>query len=146
MLYVANWTLVSLLLGLWSLAAWAFHGVVVWALTKAPSLTSPAGDLSSIPVPAWLLQFLPVEAIQSLIVGLTETWTWVSVVLQAAPSVAAGVTALTWAVWGLGAAVLVALGAGVHIAAALWARRSRGEARFGAKAGPALPRLSRPSL
>lgn len=132
MLYIANWTLVTLLLGLWSLAAWAFHGVVVWALTTAPSLTGPAGDVSSIPVPAWLMQFLPIGAIQGLIVGLTETWTWLSAFLQAAPSVASGVTAVTWTVWGLGAAVLIALGAGIHIAVALWDRRSRGPARLSA--------------
>ena len=130
MLYIANWTLVTLLLGLWSLAAWAFHGVVVWAVTKAPSLTGPAADLSSVPVPAWLMQFLPIEAVQALIVGLTETWTVLAGFLQAAPSIATGVTALTWAVWGLGSAVLVAVGVGVHICVSLWGRRKLGSAKL----------------
>ena len=130
MLYIANWTLVTLLLGLWSLAAWAFHGVVVWAVTKAPSLTGPAADLSSVPVPAWLMQVLPIEAVQALIVGLTETWTVLAGFLQAAPSIATGVTALTWAVWGLGSAVLVAVGVGVHICVSLWGRRKLGSAKL----------------
>ncbi len=130
MLYIANWTLVTLLLGLWSLAAWAFHGVVVWAVTKAPSLTGPAADLSSVPVPAWLMQFLPIEAVQALIVGLTETWTMLAGFLQAAPSIATGVTALTWAVWGLGSAVLVAVGVGVHICVSLWVRHKLGSAKL----------------
>lgn len=129
MLYIANWTVVTLLIALWSLAAWAFHGVVVWAVTMAPSLTGPAADLSSVPVPAWLLQFLPIEAIQGLIVALTETWTLLAGFLQAAPSVATGVTAVTWTVWGLGSAVLLAVGVGIHLCVSLWARRSMGAAR-----------------
>ncbi len=129
MLYIANWTFVTLLIALWSLAAWAFHGVVVWAVTMAPSLTGPAADLSSVPVPAWLLQFLPIEAIQGLIVALTETWTLLAGFLQAAPSVATGVTAVTWTVWGLGSAVLLAVGVGIHLCVSLWARRSMGAAR-----------------
>ena len=132
MLYIANWTLVMLLFALWSLAAWAFHGVVVWALTVAPSLTGPATDLSSVPMPAWLLQFLPVEAIQGLIVALTETWTLLAGFLQAAPSVASGVTAVTWTVWGVGSAVLLAVGVGIHLCVSLWARRSTGAARLSA--------------
>ena len=130
MLYIANWTFVTLLIALWSLAAWAFHGVVVWAVTKAPSLTGPAADLSSVPVPAWLLQFLPVEAIQGLIVALTETWTLLAGFLQAAPSVATGVTAVTWTVWGLGSAVLLAVGVGIHLCVSLWRRRSIGAAKL----------------
>ena len=46
MLYIANWSIVLLLFALWSLAAWAFHGLVVWAVTVAPTLTGPAADLS----------------------------------------------------------------------------------------------------
>ena len=130
MLYIANWTFVTLLIALWSLAAWAFHGVVVWAVTKAPSLTGPAADLSSVPVPAWLLQFLPIEAIQGLIVALTETWTLLAGFLQAAPSVATGVTAVTWTVWGLGSAVLLAVGVGIHLCVSLWRRRSIGAAKL----------------
>ena len=49
MLYIANWSIVLLLFALWSLAAWAFHGLVVWAVTVAPTLTGPAADLSSVP-------------------------------------------------------------------------------------------------
>ena len=126
MLYIANWTIVMLLFALWSLAAWAVHGVVVWAVTMAPSITGPAADLSSVPVPAWLLQFLPVEAIQGLIVTLTETWALLAGWLQAAPSVATGVSAVTWTVWGLGSAVLLAVGVGIHLCVSLWNRRSTG--------------------
>ena len=111
MLYIANWSIVLLLFALWSLAAWAFHGLVVWAVTVAPTLTGPAADLSSVPVPAWLLQFLPVEAVQGLIVALTDTWALLAGFLQAAPSVATGVSVVSWTVWGLGSAVLLAVGA-----------------------------------
>ena len=81
MLYIANWTLVTLLLGLWSLAAWAFHGVVVWAVTKAPSLTGPAADLSSVPVPAWLMQFLPSMCAMGLLNLCTAGICWRSMLM-----------------------------------------------------------------
>lgn len=129
MLYIANWAIVLLLFALWSLAAWAFHGLVVWAVTVAPTLTGPAADLSSVPVPAWLLQFLPVEAVQGLIVALTDTWALLAGFLQTAPSVATSVSVVTWTVWGLGSAVLLAVGAGIHLCVSLWARRSTGAAR-----------------
>ena len=130
MLYIANWSIVLLLFALWSLAAWAFHGLVVWAVTVAPTLTGPAADLSSVPVPAWLLQFLPIEAVQGLIVALTDTWALLAGFLQAAPSVATGVSVVTWTVWGLGSAVLVAVGVGVHICVSLWGRRKLGSAKL----------------
>ena len=130
MLYIANWSIVLLLFALWSLAAWAFHGLVVWAVTVAPTLTGPAADLSSVPVPAWLLQFLPIEAVQGLIVALTHTWALLAGFLQAAPSVATGVSVVTWTVWGLGSAVLVAVGVGVHICVSLWGRRKLGSAKL----------------
>ena len=129
MLYIANWSIVLLLFALWSLAAWAFHGLVVWAVTVAPTLTGPAADLSSVPVPAWLLQFLPIEAVQGLIVALTDTWALLAGFLQAAPSAATGVSVVTWTVWGLGSAVLLAVGVGIHLCVSLWARRSTGAAR-----------------
>ena len=47
----------------------------------------------------------------------------------AAPSVATGVSVVTWTVWGLGSAVLLAVGAGIHLCVSLWARRSTGAAR-----------------
>ena len=130
MLYIANWSIVLLLFALWSLAAWAFHGLVVWAVTVAPTLTGPAADLSSVPVPAWLLQFLPIEAVQGLIVALTDTWALLAGFLQAAPSVATGVSVVSWTVWGLGSAVLVAVGVGVHICVSLWGRRKLGSAKL----------------
>ena len=55
--------------------------------------------------------------------------------LQAAPALAGGVTVATWAIWGIGSALLVLLGAGLHLFIALWRRRGGGS---GPNAGRAL--------
>jgi len=46
--------------------------------------------------------------------------------LQAAPALAGGLTVATWVIWGLGSALLVLLGAGLHLLVAMW-RRCGGE-------------------
>lgn len=43
--------------------------------------------------------------------------------LQAAPTLAGGVTVATWVVWGIGSVLLVLLGAALHLLIALWRRR-----------------------
>ena len=50
----------------------------------------------------------------------------VQAVLEAVPALAGAVTFLAWALWGLGAVVLVALAAGIHILIALAQRRGGG--------------------
>ena len=46
--------------------------------------------------------------------------------LEAVPALAGAVTFLAWALWGLGAVVLVALAVGIHILIALAQRRGGG--------------------
>mgnify|MGYP000146666367 CR=1 FL=1 len=56
--------------------------------------------------------------------------------LQAAPALAGGVTVATWVVWGIGSALLLLLGAGLHLLIALW--RRRGGSGSGPSAGSSL--------
>ena len=46
--------------------------------------------------------------------------------LKAAPSVAGGVTVASWVIWGMGRALLLVLGAGLHLFLAMWRRRRSG--------------------
>jgi hypothetical protein len=44
--------------------------------------------------------------------------------LQSAPALTGGLTTATWVIWGLGGALLLLLGAGLHLLIAIWRRRS----------------------
>jgi hypothetical protein len=46
--------------------------------------------------------------------------------LQAVPALAGGLTVVTWVIWGLGGALLVLLGVGLNLLAAMWRRRGGG--------------------
>jgi len=64
---------------------------------------------------------------------LAGLWPVMDSLLQAAPALANGVTAVTWVIWGIGSALLVMLGAGLHLVIAVWRRRGGG--RSGPSAG-----------
>ena len=83
MFYALSWSVMLLLLALWSLAAWAFHSIAAWippeldlAFTSMQSVLSPALEAA----------------------------------LKQAPSLADGLSATVWAVWGVGSALIVILG------------------------------------
>ena len=46
--------------------------------------------------------------------------------VQAAPALSSGLTVTTWVVWGIGSALLLMLGAGLHLFVAMWRRRGGG--------------------
>jgi len=50
----------------------------------------------------------------------------VQATLDAVPALSGAVSVLAWAIWGLGAVVLLALAIGAHVLIALWKRRSAG--------------------
>lgn len=126
MFYALSWVVVFSLLALWSLVAWAFHAVAVWAISNAGGLTSAASGAEGLRLPAWLAHLVPPEIVQtmnSLLSGLAPT---VEGLLQAAPALAGGLTVATWVVWGVGSGLLVVLGAGLHLLIAMWRRRGGG--------------------
>lgn len=126
MLAVLGWIVVASMLALWSLAAWATHGVAVWTVSNAGVLTGTASSVAGLQLPAWLGPWVPTElvhAITAMLVGLGPV---IDGLLQAAPALAGGLTVLAWVIWGIGAIVLVALGAAVHVVAAMWRRRVGG--------------------
>jgi hypothetical protein len=123
MFYALSWFVVLSLFALWSLGAWVFHAVAVWAVSNAGALTGAASGVEGLRLPEWLAPWVPpeiVQAMNSLLSGLAPA---VEGLLQAAPALAGGLTVATWVIWGLGSALLVLLGAGLHLFVAMWRRR-----------------------
>lgn len=124
MFYALSWFFVASLIAVWSLAAWALHAVVLWTVSNAGSLKGGASGASSVSLPEWLVPWMPVEAeqwVSQLLAGLGHV---VDSLLQAAPTLAGGVTVTAWVIWSTGSVLLVLLGAGLHLLIALWRRRS----------------------
>ncbi len=126
MFYALTWFVVLSLLTLWSLAVWAAHGVAVWTVSYAGTLTGAAAGVESLRLPEWLAPWVPPEiepAMTSLLWGLVPA---VDGLIQAAPALAGGLTVAVWVIWGLGGALLVLLGAGLHVLIAMWRSGGRG--------------------
>jgi len=136
MFYALSWFFVAALLALWSLAAWALHAVAVWMVSNAGALTSAASGAGAIAVPEWLAPWVPPEVAQwaSQLMGALAPL--VDSLLEAAPALAGGLTVATWVIWGIGSALLVLLGAGLHLSIALWRRRAGSPS--GSRAGASL--------
>ena len=126
MFYAINWFLSLALLALWSLACWALHAVTVWVVSSAGALAGGSAAADVILMPAWLKAWMPPELMGQWEALVSSAGPIVQAVLEAVPALAGAVTFLAWALWGLGAVVLVALAAGVHILIALAQRRGGG--------------------
>jgi hypothetical protein len=126
MLYALAWFVVLLLVGLWSLTTWALHAVAVWVVTQAGALTGGVTGWEGPVLPDWLAVWMPAEWLQGLGAMLASMAPLVESLLQSMPSLAGLLTVAAWVIWALGSALLVLVGAGVHLALALWRRRHAG--------------------
>jgi hypothetical protein len=123
MFYVVTWFIVVVLLSLWSFTAWALHAIAIWSLSSAGSLSGATTGLGEVALPDWLPPWLPQEIAQwtnALVAGLGPL---VESLLEFAPALAGGLTVLTWGVWGIGSALLLLVGAGLHFLIAQTRRR-----------------------
>ena len=134
MLYALSWLFVVALLALWSLAAWALHAVAVWTVSNAGTLTGAASGASTMALPDWLAPWVPPGVAQWASQTMGSLSPFIDSLLQAAPALAGGVTVSTWVIWGIGSALLVLLGAGLHLLIALL--RRGGGSGAGPNAGP----------
>ena len=123
MFYALSWFVVFGLLALWSLGAWAFHAVAVWAVSNAGVLTDAASGVDDLRLPYWLSPWVPPELVQAMTALLAGLAPAVESLLQAAPALAGGLSVATWVIWGLGSALLLLLGAGLHLVIAMSRRR-----------------------
>jgi hypothetical protein len=136
MLYALAWFVVFLLVGLWSLTTWALHAVAVWVVTHAGALTGGVTGWEGPVLPDWLAVWMPAEWLQGVGAMLASLAPFVESLLQSMPSLAGLLTVAAWVIWALGSALLVLVGAGVHLAVALWRRKSGSS---GPHPGRALP-------
>ena len=126
MFYALSWFFVLGLLALWSLGAWAFHALAVWAVSNAGSLSGAASGVGGIRLPDWLAPWVPsemVQAVTSLLMGLAPV---VEGLFQALPALAGGLSVASLVIWGLGSVLLVLVGAGLHLLIAMGRRRGGG--------------------
>jgi hypothetical protein len=108
--YAISWAIVFSLLALWSLVAWSFHSVAVWAVSNTGLLAAGSGSITGLPVPAWLSPLIPPEIHLALTSGLSSLIPIIEGALAQAPALAGGLSVTVWVVWAIGAGVLVLLG------------------------------------
>ena len=126
MFYAISWLVVLFIVGLWSAAAWAFNAVAVWTISNADKLSAAAPTVEGLRLPEWLAPWVPPEISQLIASLLPSFAATFEKLLHAAPMLAGGITAATWVVWAFGTALLVLLGAGLHLLIAIWRRRHGG--------------------
>ena len=136
MFYALSWFVVVALLALWSMAAWALHGVAVWTVSNAGALSGASSGAGTILLPDWLAPWVPPEVAQSVSQMVAGLGSVVDSLLQFAPALVGGLTVATWVIWGIGSVLLLLLGAGLHLVIALM--RRRGGSGTGPSAGSSL--------
>ena len=110
MIYALSWSVMLVLLALWSLAAWALHSVAAWTVSNAGLLAAGSGAIEGLRAPDWLAPWVPNElalAFTSMVSALSPA---IEAALNQAPSLADGLSLVVWAVWGVVSAVIVILG------------------------------------
>jgi hypothetical protein len=117
------------LLAIWSLGAWVFHAIAVWAVSNADVLTGAASGVGTLRLPDWLAPWMPPELVQAMTALLSGLAPVVDELLQSVPALADSLSVAIWVIWGLGSALLVLVGVGLHLLVAMWRRRGSGSGR-----------------
>ena len=114
MFYALSWSVMFVLLVLWSLAAWAFHSIAAWTVSNAGALAGGSGAIEGLRAPDWLAPWIPPEftlAFTSMLSALSPA---IEAALDQAPALAGGLSVAVWVVWGIGSALIVDPGSGVQ--------------------------------
>ena len=110
MFYALSWSVMFILLALWSLAAWAFHSVAAWTVSNAGVLAEGSGAIEGLRAPDWLAPWIPPELALASSSVLTALSPAIEAALNQAPALAGGVSVAVGTVWGVGSALIVILG------------------------------------
>jgi len=109
-LYALSWSVMLILLALWSLAAWAFHSIAAWTVSNAGELAGGQGAIESLRVPDWLAPWIPPEVALAFTAMLSALSPAIEATLNLAPALAGGLSVAVWVVWGVGSALIIILG------------------------------------
>jgi hypothetical protein len=115
MFYTMTWLLMALLLALWSAAAWVMHALAQWSGLQAGGMSGLPMQIGALPVPEWLLPWLPLGAQESWTGALTAFTPLFDTMLGFAPALLALLVPAIWLIWAVGAVLLVALGLGLTV-------------------------------
>lgn len=127
MFYAISWFLALALLALWSVACWSAHAVTLWAVSGAGTLAgSGPAVVDQVVLPDWLAVWLPPALAQEFGSLVASIGPVVQSALEAVPALSGAISLLAWAVWGVGALVLLALAIGAHVLIALLKRNRNG--------------------
>ena len=110
MFYALSWSVVFILLALWSLAAWAFNSIAAWTISNSGVLAGSSGALDGLRAPDWLAPWLPPELALAFTSMLSAFIPAIEAGLSQAPALAGGLSVVIWVVWGVGSALIVILG------------------------------------
>jgi len=116
MLYSVLWTVLLVLLALWSTGVWMLHGLLVWSISGAGALAGETQRLESVAMPGWLSAWLPTEWLLTFKTILASLLPWLESVLAMLPSAVSWLSPLAWVVWAIG---LIVLASGAAIGHAL---------------------------
>jgi len=108
--YVLSWSVMFILLALWSLAAWAFHSIAAWTVSNAGALAGGSGAIEGLRAPDWLAPWIPPELTLAFTSMLSAAGPAIEAALNQAPALAGGLSVAVWVVWGVGSALIVILG------------------------------------
>ena len=128
MFYAISWFLSFMLLALWSVACWGMHALAVWAVSSAGLLSTGTAVTQAVLLPEWLRGWIPPQLTQDFEAMIASVGPLIQSVLETVPALSGAVSVLAWAIWGLGAAAIVALAVGVHVLIAVFKRRSAANA------------------
>ncbi|MBB1076719.1 hypothetical protein HUU62_20160 [Rhodoferax sp. 4810] len=109
--YSLLWTVIVVLLAIWSTGVWMLHALLVWSMSGAGALADQAQQLGSVNLPSWLPPWLPPEWapwLQDVATGLLPM---LASALAMLPSAASWLGPLAWLVWAIGLLILVAVAA-----------------------------------
>jgi len=134
MFYAITWFLSFMLLALWSLACWGAHAVTVWALSSAGTLANGTTSMDVISLPDWIRGWIPPQLAQEFASMITTLASVVQVAMDMVPALSGAVSVLAWAIWGMGALVLLAFTVGAHILISVFKRRKTSPGVHGATA------------
>ncbi len=108
MLYSFLWTVLLILLAIWSTGVWVLHSLLVWSIAGATRLAGETQRSDSVAVPGWMTVGLPPEWTLAFKAAVSSLLPWLESALAMLPSAASWLSPLAWVVWAVGLLVLAA--------------------------------------